>query len=412
MSVDEWLVRPECLLLPSGELVEGYDLRVRGPLIQGVVKRGDDGTNGAAVIDAVGMTLLPGLIDSHVHLTFSADADLVSHVMEDDFETHVARALSNAQQALVRGVTTVYDCGGRTDVMLAVREILSREDSLGPAVAISGAPVTTSNGHCHWLGGAADSEAEVVDQVHSLAESGVDFIKVMLTGGNVTVGSDPRVLQYSPAILEMLAAVCKGLNLPLVIHAHTEEAVALAGQVGAEVVVHATCQDSSGQIGLSEGTVRALHDSGTAVDATITVGMHVDFPGATPRSVQRHAQRQAMLPIFSQLSAAGLPLLAGTDAGVPGVRHGDVAESVIALFEEAGLSLSESLRAATSHPAAVLNREREIGSLVAGARADLLLLDGDVRDDITVMRSPHTVWRGGRIVSLRGTALEGAPATR
>ncbi|MEI6372248.1 MAG: amidohydrolase family protein [Actinomycetes bacterium] len=403
-QVGVWVLQPECLMLPSGELVSQHDLLVEGDQIAAIVPRGRV-PEGAVVHEATGMTLLPGLIDSHVHLTFSADGDMVRHLVEEGPAAQTERALDNARRTIVGGVTTVFDCGGRTDVMLAVREALSGEGAQGPTTLVSGAPITTSEGHCHWLGGGADSEDEVLAMARSLAAAGVDMVKIMLTGGNVTHGSNPRMLQYPLDLLQALSRVCRELGLPLVVHAHTEAAVLMAASAGAQVVVHATCQNGDGEISLAEPTVAALLDSGIVVDATVTVGALTDFPGATPRAAYRHEQRRAMLPVFARLAVAGVPLLAGTDAGVPGVQPGRVGDAVIALHREVGIDLSAALLAATRTPAEVLGRGGQVGSLAVGMQADLLLVNGDVRSDVEAMRRVHSVWRGGRMVVSAGALL-------
>ncbi len=130
--------------------------------------------------------------------------------------------------------------------------------------------------------------------------AGADFLKVMLTGGNLTPGSNPSMLQYPPEVVLRLAAEARRLDRVLVAHAHCEEAVALAARAGIGVVAHGTCRSQNGT-GISDETLQGFYAAGTAVDATITVGMLGD-PGQAPAGGDARARvRMEMLPVFKSM---------------------------------------------------------------------------------------------------------------
>ena len=407
----EWAIRPLNVLLPSGELAEGLDIVIDGDSIARVSDSGDSGVADQEVLLWPQGTLMPGLIDAHAHLTFSADGDVVSNAIGDSTHMQVARALGNAQLALTKGVTTVVDCGARTEVILAVRHASDSGLIASPTVLVSGAPITTTAGHCHWLGGAADTTDEVIRLARQLAQDGVDFVKVMLTGGNLTAGSNPKQLQYSESTIAALGAECKRLGKPLFVHAHTENAVALAAMSGATVIAHASCQDVDGRVALSASTVAALKSAGTLVDATITVGALDGHLGADMAVRRRHEQRMAMLPLFRRMHDAGVVILAGTDGGVPSVPHGEVARAIAALHVEVGIPLGEALLSGTKRPAEAFGRSDRLGVIRPGARADLLLLEGDVVEDVSAVLRPAHVWMRGKLVASEGCLVPGAPAS-
>lgn len=392
-----WLLRPGCLLSADEGFVEGGAVVVRGSRIESVLPPGLHGWDGP-VLEAPEATLLPGLFDSHVHLTFSADGEVVANLLRDDHEGQVARAMANARQALLRGVVTLADCGGRTDVMLDLRARLRAPGAVGPRVLVSGSPITAIDGHCHWLGGAVADESAALALARDLITAEVDFVKVMFTGGNLTAGSDPRLHQFDAVALGAISAVCRQSGRALVVHAHTEAAVRLAAEAGVTVIAHGTCLSPEGAIGINEATVAALRASGTAVDATITVGARTDFPGAGDNAIPRHLQREAMLPVFREMAASDIAILAGTDAGVPGVAHGDIAASIVALTSEVGMPLEQALAAATRLPAQAYGLADTTGSIALGLKADLLLVDGDVRVDLTALQRPSRVWRSGQLL--------------
>jgi imidazolonepropionase-like amidohydrolase len=405
-----WAIRPRNVLLPTGEIVEDVDILIEGDTITRVVARGESGLSDERILLWPNGTLLPGLIDAHAHLTFSADSEAVSNAVSESAHMQVARALGNAQFALTKGITTIVDCGGRTEVMLAVRHANATGLIATPTVLVSGSPITTTDGHCHWFGGTADTTEEVIKLARKLTQDGVDFIKIMLTGGNTTAGSNPRRFQYPEETIAALGAECVLLGQPLVVHAHSEHAVQLAALAGATVVAHASCQDEDGHVGLSMSTIEALNSAGTYVDATITVGAvgaDVDVDEAVLR---RREQRTSMLPLFHRMHDSGVAILGGTDGGVPGVAHGQVAQAIIALHVEVGLPLGEALLSGTRRPAEAFGRGERLGSIRAGAQADLLLLDGDVVVDVSAVCRPAHVWSKGQLIASHGRLAAGPPA--
>jgi imidazolonepropionase-like amidohydrolase len=396
-------------MLPHGELVEGHDVVVRGERILAVVERGHHGLDPSRLVEAPGATLLPGLIDSHVHLTFSGDSGAVDNLLRDSVPAQLARAAGNAQRALARGVTTAIDCGGRTEVVIALRDGLAEGHLRGPRLLVSGSPLTTTAGHCHWLGGTADSADDLVRAMRLQVAAGVDLIKVMVTGGNITKGSNPLALQFPPESIAALARECARLGKPLVTHAHTAEAVELSAAVGARVIAHATCSVGDGAIVLSDETLEALVAGGSYVDPTLMVA-HLAVGADTDPSERRVEQRRAMLPLLRTMNRSGVPLLAGTDAGVPGVPHGSVSGSMVALHREVGLSVGDALLAGTRNAASAFRIDDEVGSIEPDLVADLLLVDGLVDVDFEAIERPLAVWQAGVLVASSGLVSYLSPA--
>lgn len=399
-----WAIRPGSVFLPGGKIERGLDVVIQRDVVVGVVPQGSHEIPAEDIVEALGSTLLPGLIDSHVHLTFSADSHVVENLLAESVPNQLTRAVGNAQLALSRGVTTAIDCGGQTEICIALRDGIAAGRLTGPRLLVSGSPITTSAGHCYWLGGVADSREEVVQLLRSHVTHGVDFIKVMLTGGNLTVESSPSRLQYSSAVLAVIAAECDRLGKALVVHAHSLEAVEAAASVGARVIVHGTCSGEGGEIGLRDSTVALLLAGGSFVDPTLMVGREKGAGENSGASGRRYEQRRAMIPLFKIMRDAGVELLAGSDAGVPGVAHGSVSGSIVALHKEVGFSIEAALLAGTMVPARAFGLSHLVGSIGAGLQADLLLTSGLVEDDLEAVLRPRIVWKAGRVVSTEGLA--------
>ena len=150
------------------------------------VRAGGAPPPGAEVVDLGGATLLPGLVDAHVHLAFDASTDVVTPLQRDADEVLLERMAGNARTALATGVTTVRDLGDRAFLSLALRERLRADPPSGPELLVAGPPITRTRGHCWFLGGEADTVPQLRAAVRVRAERGCDVVKIMVTGGALT----------------------------------------------------------------------------------------------------------------------------------------------------------------------------------------------------------------------------------
>jgi imidazolonepropionase-like amidohydrolase len=404
----DFVLRAGLALLPGRGFVEDVCVAVTAGRIEqvlaGPATARAAASAGLEVIEAPSGTLLPGLFDSHSHLTFDAGPDPVPGLLAASDAGLAVLALHNAQLALTQGVTTIADCGARGGTAATVRDAVAAGRVTGPRILSSGAPITTTAGHCAWLGGLADTQDEVIRAARGQIAAGADFLKIMLTGGNLTPGSNPRMLQYSEPVMIALAAEARRLSRPLVAHAHSQEAILLAARAGVTVVAHGTCHSADG-IALADPDIEALAASGTWIDPTITVGMGTDGAAGNGTQGERARIRQQMLPIFARMRAAGVPLLAGTDGGVTGVSHGGVARAILALQRDVGFDLERAILAGTSGPARALGIAGVTGSLAPGLSADLVLIDADLRSEPAALLAPASVWAQGRLVARDGSLL-------
>lgn len=394
-----WRLRADAALLPEIGLVRDCVVTVVGELITAV----DFGVTEEALspgtfVDAAGCTLVPGLVDVHTHLTFPGNADPVATIRSESEHGMIVRALGNAQDALAHGITTMVDCGSKGATLLSLRDAIDSQLALGPRLLVAGAPITTTAGHCHWLGGQADTTDEVIRLARTLVQDGVDILKLMLTGGNMTARSNTKQLQYPQATVLALGEEARRMDIPLVVHAHTEQACQLAAQAGARIVAHCTCATGD-SIGLADDTLRALVGSGCYVDPTLMVGAG---PNHAP---ERSRIRAQMLPLLRRMRDAGVPLLAGTDGGSTNVGHAHVAGSVAALHTEVGLSLTDALYAATELPARAVGRTHQFGKIATGLSADFVVVPGDLSDGAAALYRPRAVYLRGRLVAADGRLL-------
>jgi imidazolonepropionase-like amidohydrolase len=351
-------------------------------------------------------TLLPGLIDAHVHLVADSGVsalDRVAGYSEEEIEDVISRAL---RDQLLAGVTTVRDLGDRRFCVLDRRDRQRSVPAIEPAIVASGPPLTSKDGHCHYLGGAVSGTDEIIGAVAERVERGADIIKVMASGGVNTPGTDVMLTQFTTAELQLIVDRAHAAGVAVTAHAHGTPAVEQAVAVGVDGIEHCSCVTGRGFGQVSEETVSALARSRVAVCPTI--GVDARLMKTPPPALKAMTDRmgvtaeqmlQARWDFVGRLHRAGVRLVSGADAGIaPAKRHGVLPHAVCELVT-AGLSVSAALATATSGAAQACGVGARKGRLAPGYDADLLVVDGDLELDVTALHRPRSVLVRGLPVS-------------
>lgn len=364
---------------------------------------------GDQVLDCAGKFVMPGLIDSHVHLAFAAGPDHETTrdaLKADSRDTSVVRQLRHAQECLLTGITTVRDCGGRDLSSLALRNAVAGGLAVGPRILASGQPITTTAGHLHFCGNRADSVTEVRKATRTLIESGADFIKVMATGGNMTPGTNPAMPQYSLEELSAIVEDAHRLGRRVAAHVGAAEGIRRCLEAGVNTLEHGNWLLPDGTVGydatLGERWARQGAYLGLAVAGYDRVNLLPEtHPNEGARQEALAALHRKYAP-FRALRAAGVPIMVSSDAGVRLTPFRDFWLSLQTFTYAMDVSPADTLLAATSVAAAGLGLEREVGTVEPGKRADLAVVAGDPLEDITEIRRIHLVLRDGRAVVENG----------
>jgi imidazolonepropionase-like amidohydrolase len=346
------------------------------------------------------VTVLPGLINMHTHMSFSAGASVMADHQHDAYETKLIRAVENLKAALRTGVTTVRDCGTLNSIAFAVRQAVDTGSLLAPRVIASGAGITTTGGHLWFCGVEADSEEEVRRAVRSQVKAGADFIKVFATGGNTTPGTNPLAAQYSEAEMRAITAEARRLGRPVASHAHGTPGVhaSIAAQV--TTIEHCSFLQPSGTM-YEPDQGRRIADSGIFVCPTIFQGRGkflLSEPHCHgPEAARFRTQRETRFRMVRQMVEQGIQIVSGSDAGVAYNTFSDYPGDLILTVEGTDLSPVYVLRSATSMAAEALGRP-DLGSLRPGKAADLLAVKGNPLQDMHALANPRLVISRGRIV--------------
>jgi imidazolonepropionase-like amidohydrolase len=394
--------RPRTLLaLRPDALFDGTGARplarptvvVDGGLILDVARGAVDLPEGATVVEFPGCTLLPGLVDPHVHLGFDAGPDAVAALAGRDDEAALAGMAEAARRALRAGITTVRDLGDRNYLALELRARAGTGAGL-PTILGSGPPLTTAAGHCHFLGGAVPADpASVRAAVAEHAERGVDVIKVMASGGFMTPGSAVERPQFGPAELRTAVEAAHAHGLAITAHAHSTAAIAVAVDAGVDGIEHCSFLTAEG-VDAPDDLIARLAHRRVVVGATLGV-----LPGSVlPPFLAPLVE--AMLATLARLHAAGVPIVAATDAGVGPPKPHDVLPHAAVQLAAIGFTPAEALRAMTADAARVCGIGGRTGRIAPGYDADLLAVRGDPLADLDALHRVAAVYHQGRAVDL------------
>lgn len=401
-------------LIHAGRLIDGESDRARTEMtirIDGgqivAVERGYR-TPGQQdlLIDLKDGTVLPGLMDTHVHLTgeYSQDDRLNDFIMnEADYAFDAAKF---AKLTLEAGFTVVRNLGDSFNVTIALRKAIESGDVPGPKIITAAKGLSSTGGHGdptngwanHLKGdpGPADGVVNSVEDarkaVRQRYKDGADWIKITATGGVLSVAKSGQNPQFTDEELSAIVDTAADYGLRVAAHAHGTEGMKRAVLAGVASIEHGTYMDDE--------VMRLMKDNGTVYVPTILAGKWVaeqaKVDGFFPELVRPKAA--AIGPIiqgtFAKAYGAGVPIVFGTDTGVS--AHGDNAQE-FALMVEGGMPPMEAIKAATSVAARFLDIADTHGTLEAGKQADIIAVSGNPLENIRVLENVDFVMRGGKV---------------
>ncbi|MBC8257981.1 MAG: amidohydrolase family protein [SAR324 cluster bacterium] len=379
----------------NGNLLENHGVLVDGERISKIAPIGEfEGYSGEKT-DTSGGTLLPGLIDCHVHLVYCGEADPKTSLLKLGPGQIVMKAFENAQKTLRSGVTSIRDLGGRDYLEFAVRDACNSGRQLGPTIMAAGRMICMTGGHGNAFGRIADGPDEVLKAVREQIHAGSDVIKLMATGGVMTPGVNPEDAHYTEE--EMRVGVNEGHRFHRTCASHAQGAAGILNAVraGMDSIEHG--------IFMTQECLEAMLERGTYLVPTLAAvnniylnrdnGIPAFIVEKTIRVRERHHQSIKMF------YDAGGKIAMGTDAGTPFNTHGDNSQE-LKYMTEIGISNSDALKFSTAN-AADLMGIADRGQIEEGFYADLLIVSGNPVDDISAVTNQYnhrSVVKNGELV--------------
>jgi imidazolonepropionase-like amidohydrolase len=381
---------------------------VEGDRIVDVVSEAPSET-GARVIDLRDRSVLPGLIDCHAHMIGEMETGLgyAGLVMRTAAQEAMS-GVRNARDTLHAGVTSVRDVGTfRAFVDCALRDAIDAGDTPGPRMLCAGAFVTVSGGGGDVTGLAPDVDAivpvdlrfgvsnsvdEVRRAVRRILAGGADFIKVIATGAVLTEGTTPGAPEFSEDEIRAAVEEAALIGTHVAAHAHGAEGIKRAVRAGVRSIEHGSLMDDEAiELMASHGTylVADVYDGDWIAEEGARGGWSADVMRKNEETTD--AQREG----FTKAVKAGVRIAFGTDSGV--YPHRFVARQ-FAYMVRLGQTPAEAIRSATLVAAELMGWRDRVGSIEPGKLADLIAVEGDPLDDVSVLEDVRFVMKGGRVV--------------
>lgn len=335
--------------------------------------------------------LLPGLIDTHVHLIWDGSADPVATLRDETHEQTLLRAVRHCREFLHAGITTVRDLGSVNDLAIDLAHAVEAGDVIGPTIIASGRTIVMTGGHDPFWGLFADGVDEVLKATRTQIYRGAGVIKVSATGGvyGRAIGESVDDEELGLDELEAIVREAHKRGLRVASHAIGLQGISNSIKAGVDTIEH-------GHFLTPELARELASRNGTLVP---TLFVYEQIAHATNIPAYAQVKAQEIIARHKQAIAiareAGLRIAAGSDAGSPLTPHTSLHDEMAAMVA-AGLTPAESIRAATSDAAVALGLENQIGVVEEGLIADLILVNGNPIENLDVMRLPARIWHGGR----------------
>ena len=392
------LVRVGHLLdVKTGKLLDGQTIVVVGETIQSIGPTVQvQQQTGDEVVDLGGMTVLPGLIDVHTHLTMNTDFDPYRELISTDAKEAI-NGVVNARTTLMAGFTTVRNVGanGFTDVDL--RDAINAGQVPGPHMQVSGPLIGITGGHCdenllpiqyHVVGdGVADGIAEVQHKVRQNIKYGADLIKICATGGVLSKGDDPQASQYTLEEMQAIVADAHRLGRKVAAHAHGAQGILWATEAGVDSIEHGSY--------INDEAIAEMKKRGTYLVPTLYLEDWMLEKGNLPAFYH-----QKMIDVSAVAKSnikhamqSGVKIALGTDAAV--YPHGLNAHELDVYVNQLGMAPLAALQSATVNAADLMGWTAKTGTLEPGKWADIIAVDKNPLEDVRILQDVKFVMKAG-----------------
>jgi imidazolonepropionase-like amidohydrolase len=381
----------------TGKLADAQTIVVVGDTIQSIAPTSSvTAQAGDEVVDLGGMTVMPGLIDVHTHITMNTDFDPYRELITTDAKQAI-NGVVNARTTLMAGFTSIRNvgAGGYTDVDL--RDAINSGQVAGPHMLVSGPALGITGGHCddnllplsyHRVGdGVADGVAAVQQKVRQNIKYGADLIKVCATGGVLSKGDDPQASQYTLEEMKAIVADAHRLGRKVAAHAHGAQGILWATEAGVDSIEHGSY--------INDEAIAEMKKRGTYLVPTVYLQDWMVEKGNLPAFY--HQKMVDVIAVskknIKHAMESGVKIALGTDAAV--YPHGLNAHELDVYVNQLGMAPLAALQSATLNAADLMGWSAKTGSLEAGKWADIIAVEKNPLEDVRALQDVKFVMKAG-----------------
>ena len=383
----------------AGAVIEHASVVIRGSAIAAVGTSKDLVIpQGATRVDGRGLTLLPGLIDCHVHLCLGGEPDVIEALARETPSFNLLKSSRAARHTLEAGFTTVRDVGARDHSIFALKQAIDTGLVPGPRIVGAGLAICMIGGHARFIGKEVEGSEQIREVVRAQIAAGAEVIKVIATGGVLTPGTSPDQAQLTQEELQAAVEEAQRGGRKVAAHAHGASGMKNAIQAGVHSIEHATLMDDDAAILMKRYGVFMV----PTLSALATTVAHRTGCGVSQSALDKaKAMTKHHQASFKKAHHSGILIAMGTDAGTPFNFHGENAQELDRMVAF-GMTPMEAIVASTSAAARLLGIQDQVGTIARGKQADLVLVDGNPLKRIELLQNRRRivgVMQAGKFVS-------------
>ena len=360
------------------------------------------------IIDFGKSFVIPGIIETHAHLQFSATHDAYEIYFNENESQRYERAIKNAEKTLLSGVTSLRDLGSPNDLIFPLKKDIDDGLRKGPEIFPTGTPITIKDGHCWFFGSIAHNSSEIFRVIDNQLNLGATHIKIMASGGNFTPSSNPRISQYSFETIQETVNYCNNNNTYLCAHTLSRNSTIQCIESGVQNIIHGRWFDESTDkaYSFSEDYSKMIVDKGLFVDSTISKHLleyESELKGEKQRpsnpNVSSEPTFESIINIFRHLDSVGVKIIGALDMGMSKADFNKAVASAWAHVEWLGFDHWKAIRSITFTNAEAMRIENRKGLISEDYDADLVFYKKDPAKNIrNLVYDPQHVIKGGEII--------------
>jgi len=360
------------------------------------------------IIDFGESYAIPGIIETHAHLQFSATHDAYEIYFNEDEDQRYERAVKNAEKSLLSGVTSIRDLGSPNNLIFPLKKDIDEGIKRGPNIFPTGTPITIKDGHCWFFGSIAHNSSEIFKVIDNQLNLGATHIKIMASGGNFTPSSNPRISQYSYETIQETVNYCNSNGTYLCAHTLSRNSTIQCIESGVQNIIHGRWFDESTDKAYSfdKDYSKMIVDKGIYVDSTISKHLleyESELKGEKQRpsnpNVNSEPSYESIINIFRYLDLEGVKIIGALDMGMSKADFNKAVASAWAHVEWLGFDHWKAIRSITITNAEAMRIEKSKGLISEGYDADMVFFKNDPSKNIrNLVFDPQHVIKGGEVI--------------